>query len=359
MYHKTSWVFFILAFFLISMSFSSKRNTFPIPAGFRTSTVLSTNIKDNLSEYGFFEGKMADQKPAKGVVPYTLNAPLFSDYAQKLRFVQLPDGQTVNFNADSVFQFPIGTKIIKTFLYPNDFRNAQKGRRILETRVLLHDGDGTWVALPYVWNDAQTEATLEVAGDSKKVSFKDAKGQKQSFEYLIPNVNQCRGCHIRGDKMSPIGPSARQLNGDLDAQNQLVAWKKAGLLRGLPDDLTHVPKFPNYEDNTISIDSRAKAYLDINCAHCHNLQGPAVTSGLYLDWKTTDSTAYGFYKTPVAAGRGSGNLKYDIVPQKPNESILLYRLASIDPGEMMPEVGRKLVHTEGVELIREWIKTMK
>ena len=61
----------------------------------------------------------------------------------------------------------------------------------------------------------------------------------------------------------------------------------------------------------------------------------------------------------MAAGRGSGNLKYDILPQKPSESILLYRLASIDPGEMMPEVGRKLVHTEGVELIREWIKTMK
>lgn len=351
MFNQTSSVFLVLTLFLISMSFSSKRT--PIYQ------VSNTNIKDNLSEYGFFEGKLADLKPTKGVVPYTLNAPLFSDYAQKLRFVQLPDGQRVDFNADSVFQFPIGTKIIKTFLYPNDFRNAQKGRRILETRVLLHDDDDTWVALPYVWNEAQTEATLEVAGDAKKVSFRDAKGQKQAFEYLIPNVNQCRGCHIRGDKMSPIGPSARQLNGDLDAQNQLVAWKKGGILRGLPDDLTSVPKFPNYEDNTVSIDRRARAYLDINCAHCHNLQGPAVTSGLFLDWKTTDSTAYGFYKTPVAAGRGSGNLKYDILPQKPSESILLYRLASIDPGEMMPEVGRKVVHTEGVELIREWIKTMK
>ena len=349
MLNKTSITFTVFIFFLISMSFSLKQ----------TPTVLNANIKDNLSEYGFFEGKMADLKPFKGVVPYTLNAPLFSDYAQKLRFVQLPDTQTVDFNADSVLQFPIGTKIIKIFLYPNDFRNAQKGRRILETRVLLRDDDGGWIALPYVWNDAQTEATLEVAGDSKKVSFKDAKGQKQAFEYLIPNVNQCRGCHIRGDKMSPIGPSARQLNGDLDAHNQLVAWKNEGLLRGLPDDLMSVPKFPNYEDNTVSIDKRARAYLDINCAHCHNLQGPAVTSGLFLDWKTTDSTAYGFYKTPVAAGRGSGNLKFDILPQKPAESILLYRMASIDPGEMMPEVGRKLVHTEGVELIREWIKTMK
>ena len=349
MLHKTSIIFFLLTFFLISISFSSKNSP----------SVTNENIKENLSEYGFFEGKMADQKPVRGVLAYTLNAPLFSDYAQKLRFVQLPDSQTVNFNADSVFQFPIGTKIIKTFLYPNDFRNAQKGRRILETRVLLRDHDGGWVALPYVWNDEQTEATLEPTGDIKNVTFRDAKGRKQAFEYLIPNVNQCRGCHIRGDKMSPIGPSARQLNGDLDAHNQLVMWKNEGLLRGLPDDLASIPKFPNYEDNTVSIDKRARAYLDINCAHCHNLQGPAVTSGLMLDWKTTDSTAYGFYKTPVAAGRGSGNLKYDILPQKPSESILLYRLVSIDPGEMMPEVGRKLVHTEGVELIREWIKTMK
>ena len=159
--------------------------------------------------------------------------------------------------------------------------------------------------------------------------------------------------------MTPIGPSARQLNGDLNHENQLVNWKKIGILRGLSDDLTTVPKFPNYEDKTVALDARARAYLDINCGHCHNRQGPAVTSGMFLDWKTTDSTALGFYKTPVAAGRGSGNLKFDILPSKPTESILFYRLNSTDPGEMMPEVGRKLVHTEGVELIREWIKAMK
>ncbi|MBL7814525.1 MAG: hypothetical protein JNL70_05930 [Saprospiraceae bacterium] len=341
--------FCLFVFIVILMSFSP--NDIP--------SVMPSTIKDNLSEYGFFEGKMSEQKPAKGVVNYGLNMPLFSDYAQKLRFVQLPDGKTVDYNADSVLQFPIGTKIIKTFYYPNDFKDEKKGRRILETRVLLRDDDGGWVALPYVWNDEQTEATLEPAGDTKKVVFKDAKGKKQSFDYLIPNVNQCRGCHIRGDKMSPIGPSARQLNGDLGAENQLLHWSKIGILRGLPPDITAVPKFPNWEDKAASLDAKARAYLDINCAHCHNLSGPAVTSGLFLDWKTKDSTAYGFYKTPVAAGRGSGNLKYDIFPQKPAESILLYRMATTNPGEMMPEVGRALVHTEGVELIREWIKTMK
>ena len=346
---KTSIILIGLTTFLMSMGFSSKKPP----------SVKIGNLKENLSEYGFFEGKMSDLKPIKGVLPYTLNAPLFSDYAQKLRFVQLPEGQTVDFNPDSVFQFPIGTKLIKTFLYPNDFKNEAKGRRIIETRVLLRDDDGGWVALPYIWNDEQTEATLEVAGDSKSISYKDIKGQKKVFEYAIPNVNQCRGCHVRGDKMTPIGPSARQLNGDLNHENQLVNWKKIGILRGLSDDLTTVPKFPNYEDKTVALDARARAYLDINCGHCHNRQGPAVTSGMFLDWKTTDSTALGFYKTPVAAGRGSGNLKFDILPSKPNESILFYRLNSTDPGEMMPEVGRKLVHTEGVELIREWIKAMK
>ena len=191
------------------------------------------------------------------------------------------------------------------------------------------------------------------------MTFKDEKGRKKTIDYLIPNVNQCRGCHIRGDKMSPIGPSARQLNGDLEGENQLLHWKKQGLLRGLPGDMAAVPKFPHLEDKTASLDARARAYLDINCGHCHTMRGPAVTSGLFLDWKTTDSTAYGFMKTPVAAGRGSGGLKYDIVPQKPSESILLYRMISTNPGELMPEVGRSLVHTEGVELIREWIKAMK
>ena len=105
-FKKINIVVAALAVFLISMSFSTKQTP-------SVKSEKSGNLKDNLSEYGFFEGKMSDLKPAKGVVPYTLNAPLFSDYAQKYRFVQLPDGQTVDFNADSVFQFPIGTKIIK------------------------------------------------------------------------------------------------------------------------------------------------------------------------------------------------------------------------------------------------------
>ena len=330
------------------------------------------NFKEKLSDYYFFEGTIKEQKPAKNVMPYALNAPLFSDYAYKLRFIQLPDNQAVDYNADSVFQFPKGTALIKTFYYPFDFKNEKKGRRLIETRVLLHEENG-WISLPYIWNNDQTEAFLEVAGGNTTVNWLDEKGKKQTLDYVIPNMNQCKGCHERDGVMTPIGPSARQLNGDFQyaegIENQLIRWKKANILpeiigtdkigRGVSDNIKDVPKTVNYDNIHENINTRARAYLDINCAHCHNRQGPAQTSGLFLDWKTNDSTALGFYKTPVAAGRGSGNLKYSIVPNKPNESILLYRMESLDPGVMMPEMSRKLRHTEGVKLIREWILSMK
>lgn len=227
---------------------------------------------------------------------------------------------------------------------------------------MLNNENG-WLSLPYIWNDEQTEAYLEVAGGNMKVDWRDEKGIKKTVQYNVPNVNQCKGCHERNGVMTPIGPSARQLNGVFKyadgAINQLFKWKNASILRGVPDNIKDIPQLPKYSNMEASLDLRAKAYLDINCGHCHNLTGPAQTSGLFLDWKTTDSTALGFYKTPVAAGRGSGNLKFDIVPGKPQESILLYRMKSLDPGVMMPELSRAMLHTEGVKLIEDWIRSMK
>jgi uncharacterized repeat protein (TIGR03806 family) len=321
--------------------------------------------KEKLSDYHFFEGNGSEQKPTIGVLPYSLNTPLFTDYAEKLRFVQLPDNQTVAYNDKEVLDFPVGTTIIKTFYYPNDFRKPELGRKLIETRLLIHEEDG-WKALDYVWNDDQTEAFLEVAGDTKDVNYVDVNGKKKKHEYIIPNLNQCKGCHNRNEKMIPIGPSARQLNGAYSAwnfsqgtDNQLLNWQKLGILTNLPAIET-VPKAPIWnKPESGSLDARARIWLDINCSHCHRLGGPAQTSGLNLSIHETEPIAYGIMKTPVAAGRGSGNLKYDIVPSKPDESIIVYRMASTDPGVMMPEVGRKTTHKEGVELIKEWIKAME
>jgi uncharacterized repeat protein (TIGR03806 family) len=321
-----------------------------------------SSYKENLSEYGFFQGDLKAQIPAEGVIPYQLNSALFSDYAHKLRFIRMPNGAKVNYNPDSVLQFPVGTAIVKTFYYKNDERNEKLGRKIMETRVLLHEAKG-WVALPYIWNKEQTDAVLEVAGGEEVISWVNGKGQKQTFEYAVPNMNQCKGCHEKNGKMTPIGPSVRQLNGDFPytsgTKNQLKHWSENGHLDNLPTDHPSIPSLVNYSDASASLDERAKAYLDINCAHCHNAGGPARSSGLFLNWDNTNKTTYGFNKPPVAAGRGSGNLQFDLVAGKPEESILHYRMASRDPGVMMPELGRRLRHEEGIELVKNWISSLK
>jgi uncharacterized repeat protein (TIGR03806 family) len=321
----------------------------------------SKKYKNSLSEYGFFTGALAQLQPAANVLPYDLITPLFTDYAHKQRFVYIPEGQQAVYNDSAVLSFPVGTVLIKNFFYYEDERKPEKGRQILETRLLIHEEDG-WTALPYVWNKDQTDAFLEPAGETKSVTWRDSKGIKQTISnYQIPNMNQCKGCHIMGKSLMPIGPSARQLNRSYPyvegAENQLLKLSKLNKLSRLPD-LAKVPRLANWQDASASLDARARAWLDINCGHCHNPKGPASTSGLLLDIYNTDPKALGIMKTPVAAGKGSGGLLYDIVPRQPEKSILVYRLQSTDPGEMMPELGRSVVHREGLELIREWIRQM-
>jgi len=173
-------------------------------------------------------------------------------------------------------------------------------------------------------------------------------------------MNQCKGCHNRQEKMMPIGPSAWQLNGRQDYGsgpiNQLEYWQKLGMLKGV---YGAIPKGVVWNDpSTGSLDERARIWLDINCAHCHRNDGPASSSGLHLGWQEKDKLKLGIEKTPVAAGRGSGNLRFGIVAGKPDESILLFRIKSTDPGIMMPELGRTQMQAEAVALIREWISKM-
>lgn len=314
---------------------------------------------ETLSSYNFFVGTLKEMRPAKDVISYELNSPLFSDYAYKKRFIKFPAGSHAEYNAEDVLEFPDGTILIKTFYYPSDFRKPEENLRLLETRLLLKDS-GEWKALPYIWNDEQTEAYLDVAGRNIEVNWTHDDGKKRSVLYSVPNLNQCSGCHLRGDKIAPIGPSARQLNGVMkgSTNNQLVQLHEQGYLEGMPS-LESIPRLVAYDDTLASSDLRARAWLEVNCAHCHRPDGPAKTSGLHLLASVKNPFELGVGKPPVAAGRGSGGLKYDIVPGKPDESILYFRILSEDPGVMMPELGKKLVHQEGIDLIRQWIAEME
>ena len=317
--------------------------------------------KEKLSDYDFFEGELADLNPNESVHPYQLNSSLFSDYAHKARFVKLPEGKTADYHPTEVMEFPVGSILIKNFYYPDDFSEPNGARRILETRLLIHEEEG-WKALPYVWNDEQTEAFLEVAGATKSVSWRDAKGTTQKINYSIPNMNQCRSCHLKDGEIMPIGPSARQLNGKYvygqkGEMNQLKYWQSHGLLSNLPEG--DLPKLVNYENENAPLADRARAYLEINCGHCHRPEGPAKNSALHLMASVDNPAAWGVGKTPIAAGKGSGGLKYDIVKGNAEESILTYRMESTDPGIMMPELGRKMVHKEGLALVKQWINEME
>ncbi len=319
---------------------------------------------EKLSDYNFFTGTIHELKPNQRVIPYDLITPLFTDYAFKARFVYVPEGKSANYDTTQVLQLPVGSCLIKNFYYPEDFRKPTEKRRIIETRLLVHRESG-WDNLDYVWNEEQTEAFIDNSGDIKKVSWTHYDGSKKEIDYLIPNKNQCKGCHWRNDlNFSPIGPKVRNLNRDFDyatgKENQLLHWAKAGILTNAPASPEQAPAIADWKDSVhCSIDHRSRAYLEMNCGHCHQPTGPAYTSGLYLNLENVNAENLGICKTPVAAGKATGNRLFDIVPGKPDESILIYRMETNDPGMRMPEIGRSVQHTEGLELIRRWISEMK
>lgn len=311
-----------------------------------------------LTDYGFFSGKLSDLNPAENVFPYDLNSPLFSDYALKRRFVYLPQDEKINYRDPEVLDFPAGTVLIKNFYY-EDSQLKEGAGRIIETRLLVRRDDG-WQALPYIWNTAQTEAYLEITGGTTPVWLTH---QAEPIMYSIPSMAECKSCHELNGEIQPIGPSARQLNKDFPydsgAHNQLTMLEERGRLVGMPDAET-IPVLASYEEpRSATLEERARAYLEINCAHCHRPGGPAKNSGLDLRTHNRDRFSLGIGKGPVAAGKGSGGLKFDIVPGKPEQSILVYRMASAELSVMMPELGRKTVHAEGLELVRAWIQAME
>jgi uncharacterized repeat protein (TIGR03806 family) len=322
-----------------------------------------------------------------GVIPYDLNTPLFSDYAHKLRTIWMPPGIPAKYDATGTFDFPVGTVITKTFYYPLPRRAARDSKSVartydqsadfirrasgadglnlanvhlIETRILVRREHG-WEALPYVWNAAQSEAELARTGDAIRLELVDDDGAREAFTYVVPNENQCAGCHVvdLGTKaIAPIGLKARHLNRDYryadGSENQLARWTAIGYLKGAPEG-TAAPKNADWRDIAQPLAARARAYLDVNCGHCHNANGPANTTALDLTIFAADDRHLGMCKPPVAAGRGTGDHLLDIVPGKPDDSILPYRMTSSEPGVMMPEQGRSTTHREGVALIREWI----
>lgn len=314
-----------------------------------------------LSDYGIFEGDLEQLEPVDALLPYDLNTELFSDYAQKNRLVYVPEDQTMEHTGGDKLDFPVGSILVKTFLYDHDLQDDSGERTILETRLLILRDDG-WTAETYVWNEDQTEARLHRIGETKEISWNDEKGVHWDVTYRIPSVNDCSNCHGSNGQITPLGPKISNLNKtysyDDGESNQITRWQEKGFLQ-VDEDLSNLTRLPGWDDPSSGpLNLRARAYLDVNCSNCHNPSGSASNSALFLEYERTDPFHLGICKNAVAAGAGSGGLTYNIVPGKPAESILYFRMNSTKPEIRMPEIGRTIIHDEAVELIRKWIQNL-
>ncbi|HTN08922.1 SO2930 family diheme c-type cytochrome [Agriterribacter sp.] len=315
-------------------------------------------FREKLSEYGFFKDKLSDLHPRENVIPYQLATPLFTDYAVKDRFIVLPEGASITYTAAGPLEFPDSTIIIKNFAYTN----VAHQKIMIETRLLVKDpSDSKWKVMNYLWNAEQTDAVKHITGSRQPVTLLNEEGEKISTVYQVPNTNDCKRCHVNNNMLIPIGPKARNLNYAVPAQkvNQLAQWAARGKLSGLPDS-AKVEQLPDWKDvKRFNIEQRARAYLDINCAHCHTKGGDAYNTGLFLEYEQTDKHYIGIMKAPVSAGNGAGGFDYDIIPGDAAHSILAYRMNSTEAGTAMPELARTVIHKEGVKLIMDWINSMK
>jgi len=342
---------------------------------------LMTENATKLSEYKLFEDLTDPTKnPQSRGLPYDLTVPLFTDYATKYRFVFVPPGCTAEYKADEVFDFPVGSVITKSFAMPSDTANRGiENEDLIETRLLIKRTTG-WVALPYVWNSSKSDAILDYNGASFPTTLVH-NAETFEFNYNVPDPQSCKNCHQiknEGEDSAhtlPIGPKARFLNKDYaydsGSENQLAKWVSEGLLSGVPTEASSVDQTPLISDETnigdmtpAELQIAAKAWLDINCAHCHRRDpsGEASNTNMHVEWTRsydTDSGAHGACALPISFGGDGGNdSAYIIEPGASDLSLMVFRMNTTDGGDRMPPLGRELIHAEGVELVKAWIDSL-
>ena len=327
-----------------------------------TKVILDVDAKpaEKISDYCFFKEVKDFSKPNPGVIPYQRINSMFNDYSLRDNFFYIPGDKSFDVDSNNLLNLPIGSCLINIVYYFKDERNGAHGKQLIETQLLARKQSG-WEARDYIWNEDQTDALWSVTGDIKLITWRTKDGMERQVNFVIPSKNECKSCHWRAEHISPIGINIANLNLDVACiagkKNQLEQWVEVGLLKNFT--ISNAPKYPNWRDTTVAIELRVRSYLDANCAHCHNPNGPAYVSGLFLNHDNYNMAAYGICKSPPSAGKGSCNLKYDIVPGKPGESIIVCRMAATELGIKMPQLGRTIIDNDGVSLIIKWIAQLK
>jgi len=315
-----------------------------------------------LSDYHFFIGALKNQTPGYLVIPFKPASALFSDYAHKKRFVWMPSGTHATYNGDdNVLEFPVGTVLIKTFYYDNV--QPSNTTQIIETRLLVRKSDG-WKLYDYIWNDSQTEAFLDTNGNGGFVPITWLENSVlKSTTYHIPSQTECITCHKinpngNAEITIPIGPKPQNLNtmynyGNI-TKNQLERWKGAGYINNTLPATSAIISTVDWEDTSKPLSLRARSYLDINCAHCHRDGGECSYVPQRLNFSNTDSYTYGICLPPL----GFNENPYVINAGNASHSAMIARMNTNDEAEMMPLIGRTVIHDEGVQLVSDWINSL-
>ena len=290
----------------------------------------------NLSQLNLFVGDLNTLAINSNMFKYELNTQLFTDYAHKLRIIGLPEGTALEYADDGFPIFPTGTLIAKTFYYNLDETNPNSGQKIIETRVLIKE-ETEWTIGNYVWNEDQTDAVLDQNQYNVTVDFVNETGDDVTVNYVVPGANDCTKCHSNSNNITPIGPKLRTMNFNVDGVNQLQYFIDNGQLINAPNP-TQISSLPNWEDDiNYSLEERSRAYFDVNCAHCH-------TTGGFCEFQSTLDLAFetDFDDTNIFQRRFS----------------ISNRMATYSPGISMPFIGTTMVHTEGFDLIQEYLDSL-
>lgn len=296
----------------------------------------STNnieMSPKLTDYNIFQGNQSDLVPTSEFKLYEISTQLFSDYAEKQRLIKVPTGNALTATNDGLPNFPDGTMLVKTFYYFNDKRDSSKGKKIIETRLLIKS-NSKWNVGTYIWNNEQTEAYLSTTGLNKTVNWINETGTGKVISYHVPNNRECATCHNSSAAIIPIGPKIRNLNIDVVRSsatvNQLSYFQSIGILNSMtPSSFTQLP---NSHNTSLPIADRARAYLDVNCAHCHSNNGTASGTGLY----------FGF-ELPL------GETK---ITDKKNQ------IKTMMSAGDMPRLGTTIIDEESLSLIKGYIESL-
>jgi uncharacterized repeat protein (TIGR03806 family) len=292
-------------------------------------------FRTNLSELNLFTGELSELNSTPYAFEYKISTPSFADYATKQRFIVLPSDTKLEYNGDGLPIFPEGSLIAKTFYYNIDDRDVDLGKQIIETRLLIKI-NGEWESGDYKWNDEQTDAVLDLNGSTVPVTWINSAGETNSTNYVIPENSQCFTCHNSFGNMTPIGPKLRNLNFTSNGENQLQQLINNQNIEGL-SNIEAVTSVPNWLDTSASLESRARAYIDVNCAYCHS------DGGFCQD----QSTLRVDYNTPLADSQ-IAERRFSIA----------FRISDYNPGFSMPFIGTTLIHEEGVDLIQSYLNTL-